>query len=66
MANFSLKLLTTGQGFSPRQVKGENMTHLVTAYNRKYVHLNTFNAIISHHDATPPLGQNVIWQTVVN
>ena len=46
MANLSLELLTTGQGFSPIQVKGEHMTHPVTAYHRKYVHLNTFNAII--------------------
>ena len=43
----SLELLTTGQSFSPIQVKGENMTHLVTAYHRKYVHLNTFNVFIS-------------------
>ena len=49
MANLSLELLTTGQGFSPIQVKGENMTHPATAYHRKYVHLNTFNAIISRH-----------------
>ena len=25
------------------------MTHLVTAYHRKYVHLITFNAITSRH-----------------
>ena len=49
MANLLLELLTTGQGFSPIQVKGENMTHLVTAYHRKYVHLITFNAITSRH-----------------
>ena len=48
MANLSLELLTTGRGFSPIQVKGENMTHLVTAY-RKCVHLITFNAITSRH-----------------
>ena len=30
MANLSLELLTTGQGFSPIQVKGENM--LLCAY----------------------------------
>ena len=49
MANLALELLTAGQGFSPIQVKGESMTHPVTAYHRKYVHLNTFNAIISRH-----------------
>ena len=49
MANLSLELLTTGQGFSPIQVKGESMTHPVIAYHQKYVHLNTFNAIISRH-----------------
>ena len=49
MANLSLELFTTGQGFSPIQVKGENMNYLVTAYHRKYVHLITFNAIISRH-----------------
>ena len=32
MANLSLELLTTGQSFSPIQVKDENMTHLVTGY----------------------------------
>ena len=47
MANLSLELLTTGQGFWPIQVKGENMTHLVTAYHRKYVPLITFNVITS-------------------
>ena len=52
MANLSLELLTTGQGFSPIQVKGENMTHLVTAYHRKYVHLITFNAITSRHSTS--------------
>ena len=40
MANLLLELLTTGQGFSPIEVKGGKMTHLVTAYHRKYVHLN--------------------------
>ena len=49
MANLSLELLTTGQGFSPIQVKGENMTHPAIAYHRKSVHLNTYNAIISRH-----------------
>ena len=49
MANLSLELFTTGQGFSPIQVKGENMKYLVTAYHGKYVHLITFNAIISRH-----------------
>ena len=49
MANLLLELLATGQGFSPIQVKGENMTHPVTAYHQKYVYLNTFNAIISRH-----------------
>ena len=49
MANLSLELFTTGQGFSPIQVKGENMNHLVNAYHQKYVHLITFNAIISRH-----------------
>ena len=54
MANLSLELLTTGQGFSPigLQVKGENMTHLVTAYHQKYVHLITFNAITSRHSTS--------------
>ena len=61
MANLSLELLTTGQGFSPIQVKGENMTHLVTAYHRKYVHLITFKAITS---PTAPLGQDAIWQAL--
>ena len=32
MASLSLELFTTGQGISPIQVKGENMNHLVTAY----------------------------------
>ena len=49
MASLSLELFTTGQGISPIQVKGENMNHLVTAYHRKYVHLITFNAMISRH-----------------
>ena len=49
MANLSLELLTTGQGFPPIQVKGENLTQPVTADPRKYVYLNTFNAIISRH-----------------
>ena len=49
MANLSLELFTTGQGFSPIQVKGDNMNHLATAYHRKYVHLITFIAIISGH-----------------
>ena len=49
MANLSLELLTTSSGFSPIQVKGENMTHPVTAYHPKYVHLNIFNAIITRH-----------------
>ena len=49
MANLSLELLTTGQGFSPIQIKGDNMTHLVTAYHRKYVPLITFNVITSRH-----------------
>ena len=56
MANLSLELLTTGQGFSPIQVKGENMTHLVIAYHRKYVHLNTFIAIISRHSTARARG----------
>ena len=37
MTSLLLELLTSGQRFSPIQVKGENMTHLVTAYQRKYV-----------------------------
>ena len=49
MANLSLELLTSALSFSPIQVKGENMNHLVTAYHRKYVHLITFNVIISCH-----------------
>ena len=60
MANLSLELFTTG--FSQIQVKGKNMNHLVTAYHRKYVHLITFNII----SPTAPLGQNAIWQAVVN
>ena len=32
MAYLSLELLTAGQGFSLIQVKGDNMTHPVTAY----------------------------------
>ena len=53
MANLSLELLTTGQDFSPTQVKSENRTHLVTAYHGKYVpvHPNTFNGIISRHSS---------------
>ena len=49
MVKLSLELVTTGQGFSPIQVKGEDMTDLVTAYHRKYGHLDTFNVIISSH-----------------
>ena len=40
MDNLSLELLATGQGFSPIQVEGENMTHPVTAYHQKYVHVS--------------------------
>ena len=31
------------------QVKGENRIHLSTAYYRRYVQLNSFNAIITCH-----------------
>ena len=56
MANLSLELLTAGQCLALTQVKGENM---ISAYLRIYADLNTFNV-------KAPLGQDTIWQAVVN